>query len=401
MRNHLIVAPLVLAVTAGSMRADETDANAWRAAIEAGKAAFARKHLDGAEAAFKQAVTIAEKLGPMDTRLAASLDHLATVYASKQRFAEAEPMYLRALGILEKNFDKYHPDLFQTLQNLATLQRAMGKLDEAEQHYRRILKILQAEFGDESEKAATGLNNLAALEGMRGKFDKAAELLKQALAIRTKALGEDHPAVAATHKDLGNTYLRLSKTVEAIAHYQRSLDIIKGRTPLSPEHVDALAKLATAYEANKQFDKAVALHEEAAKIYEVKRGEEHASVAEAVYRKANALAAAGKLDEAEAAYKDALAIQEKTLGESHVDTGKTLFSLGRLYVERGKFHEAEPLCKRAVSIFQSTVGPRHPYYAVAVLNYAAVLENTGRQEAATRLKLLVERLQKQADQQQP
>ena len=55
--------------------------------------------------------------------------------------------------------------------------------------------------------------------------------------------------------------------------------------------------------------------------------------------------------------------------------------------------EAEPYCKRSVSIFQKTVGTRNPLYSIAVLNYASLLENTGRTAEATKLKKLVEQLQ--------
>jgi len=79
------------------------------------------------------------------------------------------------------------------------------------------------------------------------------------------------------------------------------------------------------------------------------------------------------------------------------EVGKTCFSIGRLYLQQRKFAEAEPYCKRSVMVLQKTVGPKHPFYAVAVLNYAALLESTGRADEANKLKKLIEQLQKQGD----
>ena len=52
-----------------------------------------------AEIACLAAVTEAEKFDPDDLRLATSLNNLALLYKIQARYAEAEPVYERALGI--------------------------------------------------------------------------------------------------------------------------------------------------------------------------------------------------------------------------------------------------------------------------------------------------------------
>ena len=375
--------------------AADGDANAWRKSIDAGKLAYEQKKLDQAASHFKQAVAIAERIGSGDTRLAASLDHLATVYSVQKRYKDAEPLFDQALVILEKKYDKFHPTLVQTLQNLGMLYRANGDLEKAQKAYERILKIIEAEYGLDSEETATGIHNLAAVLGARGKFDEAAVQLKKVLAMREKLLGKEHDSIAATCKELGNTYFRLSKFPQAAQYYKRNLEIVEKKQAMSPGHLDALSKLATLHEVTKQYDEAISLHQQAIEIVKAKRGAKHSMVATISYRLAGDFAATSKFAQAKTNYEQALEIQIATLGQKHVDVAKTLFSLGRLLVTQRKFGEAEPYCKRAISTFAGTVGAKHPFYAISVLNYAVVLENTGRAEQAKKLKLLVEQLQKQ------
>ncbi|VAX36257.1 hypothetical protein MNBD_PLANCTO03-1689, partial [hydrothermal vent metagenome] len=47
-------------------------------------------------------------------------------------YAQAEPLYTRALAILEKALGLNHPNVATTLENMAVLFRATDRDDEAE-----------------------------------------------------------------------------------------------------------------------------------------------------------------------------------------------------------------------------------------------------------------------------
>ncbi len=53
---------------------------------------------------------------------------------------------------------------------------------------------------------ATSLNNLAELYRTQGQYAQAEPLHKRSLAIREKALGPDHPSVAASLNNLALLY---------------------------------------------------------------------------------------------------------------------------------------------------------------------------------------------------
>ena len=53
--------------------------------------------------------------------MATSLNNLAYLYKRQGRYAEAEPLYLRSLAILEKALGPDHPSVALSLNNLALL----------------------------------------------------------------------------------------------------------------------------------------------------------------------------------------------------------------------------------------------------------------------------------------
>jgi len=62
-----------------------------------------------------------------------SLNNLGLLYRAQGKYAEAEPLYRRALAIAEKTLGPGHPDLAVVLRGLAALLRATDRKTEAEQ----------------------------------------------------------------------------------------------------------------------------------------------------------------------------------------------------------------------------------------------------------------------------
>ncbi len=63
--------------------------------------------------------------------MAASLNNLALLYKAQGRYAEAAPLYKRALAIFEKVLGLDHPDVARGLENYAVLLRETGRDTEA------------------------------------------------------------------------------------------------------------------------------------------------------------------------------------------------------------------------------------------------------------------------------
>jgi len=130
--------------------------------------------------------------------VATSLHNLALVYDNQGKYAEAEPLYKRALVIAEKALGPEHPHVAQSLNNLGGLFATQGKYAEAEPLFKRARAINEKALGPEHPSVARNLNGLASLYQAQGKYNEAAPLYKRALVIYEKALGPEHPHVVTT-----------------------------------------------------------------------------------------------------------------------------------------------------------------------------------------------------------
>jgi tetratricopeptide (TPR) repeat protein len=63
------------------------------------------------------------------------------LYQTQGQYAQAEPLYMRALAIDEKALGADHPDVARDLNNLAALYRAMNRDDAAETLEQRAARI--------------------------------------------------------------------------------------------------------------------------------------------------------------------------------------------------------------------------------------------------------------------
>ena len=70
-------------------------------------------------------------LGPEHPNVGQGLNNLAGLYRTQGRYTEAEPLYKRALGIVEKALGPEHPHVAQGLENYAALLRDTGRDDLA------------------------------------------------------------------------------------------------------------------------------------------------------------------------------------------------------------------------------------------------------------------------------
>ncbi len=115
------------------------------------------------------------------------------LYRSQGRYAEAEPLYKRSLGIHEKALGPDHPDVGTSLNNLALLYESQGRYAEAEPLYKRSLGIREKALGPDHPDVGTSLNNLAGLYESQGRYAEAEPLYKRSLALCEEGAGPRPP----------------------------------------------------------------------------------------------------------------------------------------------------------------------------------------------------------------
>jgi tetratricopeptide (TPR) repeat protein len=333
-----------------------------------------------AEPLYKRALAILEKsLGENHPDVATVLNNLAMLYQAINRLSEAEPLMKRALAIDEAGLGKDHPSVARDLNNLAQLYQDTNRLSEAELLYKRALAINEASLGKDHPSVARDLNNLAGLYRDTNRLSEAEPLIKRVVEIFERSLGKDHLKVATALNNLAGLYRDTNRLSEAEPLMKRALAI--NEASLGKNHPDVardLNNLAMLYRATNRLSEAEPLMKRALAILEKSLGENHSKVAMALNNLALLYQATNRLSEAEPLKKRALAIDEASLGKDNPSVASDLNNLATLYYATNRLSEAEPLYKRALAIWEKSLGENHPNVATALNNLAELYRTTNR-----------------------
>ena len=216
-----------------------------------------------AEPLYKRALAIMEKSVGLDSvEMAPELSNLGALYERQLRYAEAEPLFKRALSVRERALGQNHPDVGQSLNNLATAYEREDRHTESEPLFKRALAIYEKAAGPESPAVATLLSNLGQVYKSEGRDADAEPLIKRSLAIREKVLGRDHPDVARSLNNLADLYQREQRFADAEPLFKRALSIRE--QAVGSDHPDTVASvnnLASLYQEQGRVSDALPLAE--------------------------------------------------------------------------------------------------------------------------------------------
>jgi Tfp pilus assembly protein PilF len=151
-----------------------------------------------------------------------------------------------------------------------------------------------------------GRCNLGVVLFQKGRVDEAVAQYQKALEI--------NPNYVAAHYNLGNALFQKGQLDEALAQYQKAVEI-------NPNDAEAHVNLGNALFQNEQLDAALAQFQKAIEI--------NPNDAETHYNLGNALFQKGQLDEAVAQFQRALEIDPNSFA-THYNLGGALFQKGQL-----------------------------------------------------------------------
>jgi tetratricopeptide (TPR) repeat protein len=205
------------------------DGQSWDAHMSAGNQFAAQGRHEEAEGRYVEAIEEAKTFGPKDTRLATSLNNLASLYQAQGKHTQAELLYQQSVGCLEGALGLEHPFLAAALTNLAWLYYATAQYDQAEPLYRRSLAIIEKASGPEHPSSVEVLNNLGALLAAQGRYAEAEPLFLRSLSIREKTVGPAHVEMVICLRNYAELLRKTNREKEAVAVEGRVEAILKGK----------------------------------------------------------------------------------------------------------------------------------------------------------------------------
>jgi CHAT domain-containing protein/Tfp pilus assembly protein PilF len=340
-----------------------------------------------AENLYKLALPIFEKAPPnaASTRdLAKTLNGLGRVYEHQGRYADAEAMQQRALGIVENYAGSDQIVVSDALEDLGNAYFGEGRYTEAEQYYKRTLAIRENAPGGGYTGVPQTLNLLANVYMRTGHFPEAEAQMKRALDLQEKALGPTHPDVAKSLTNLAEVYRITARYAQAEPLQRRALAIQEKALGKDHPHVGVtLNNLAATYTAWGRFADAEPLYRRSVEIQKKALGQVHPQVATTLNNLGLVYMRLGKHADAERELKAALAIREQALPRDHPDIGQSLGNLAAAYRNAGRPADGLPLLQRAVAIMEKNYGAEHlnvSYSLTATANAYVALKRYGEAE---------------------
>jgi CHAT domain-containing protein/Tfp pilus assembly protein PilF len=352
-----------------------TKAHATARELEAG-AQQRRSAFEPAEAAFREAIRIRERVATESLAIAADLQALGILARDRGDLAAADSLLRRALALREK----LAPESLVHAANLnflGVVVRIRGDLDGAEGLYRRAL-LIREKLAPASLLVAASLNNLGNIAWSRGDYETAEAQHKRALDIRER-LAPDSLDVAASLTNLGNLRKDKDDLVAAETHYRRSLAIRERLAPGSLDVALSQNNLGLVAWQRGDLELAEALHRQALGVRE-KLAPESAIVADSLINLGNVAHERAELEVAEDYFRRALALKEKRAPGS-LDVAMTLNNLGVVTESRGQLPEARELYSRAAAL-QEKLAPGNLDLAATYNSLGDVSLRTGDVAAA-------------------
>lgn len=195
----------------------------------------------------------------------------------------------------------------------------------------------------------------------QGKYAAAQAEYEQSVALAESIFGEDHPDVAASIGNLGETLRVQGKLGPAEQAFRRSLAIFERVLGSeSPRLETAINGLATIAYMRGDFDAAAREYSRLITLYEHSIGGEHPSLGVILGNLGEVRLRQGKPEEARKTLERAIGIIEGGLGVEHALSADAHSNLGETFAVLGEIKAAEVEYDTSIAILERTQGSEYP-----------------------------------------
>jgi tetratricopeptide (TPR) repeat protein len=199
------------------------------AVCNAGLEAFLEGRHGDAERLLVADLARAERTQGESLATAQALVNLAELYRGRARFSEAEPLFQRAIALLESLGGPGQRQLVRPLNSLALVYRAQGLYAQAAPLCQRALTLAEQAHGTDHPAIAGALTNLLTVYLAQGRDGEAAPLFQRSLTLKERMLGPRHPELASSLINYAAFLRKTRNESEAAAWEARAHAITQAR----------------------------------------------------------------------------------------------------------------------------------------------------------------------------
>jgi tetratricopeptide (TPR) repeat protein len=206
---------------------------------------------------------------------------------------------------------------------------------------------------EEKQAALTTLDALARAYMTAGKLQQAITLFEQVRDAQVKKLGADNPATLVTVSNLAAAYLTAGRLPQAIKLYEQVRDVVlKKMGTDKPETLVTLSNLAAAYLADGKLQQALLLFEQAASGIG-KQGYPYKHAEQIIPRTIAAYEAARQFDKAVAWRRQWLQVVKQHAGAESLNYAGEMASLGMDLIRQNKYSDAETILRDSLELHET------------------------------------------------
>lgn len=307
--------------------------------------------------ALEDALPIFEATGGVD--LAECLLDLAEAHEGLDNTSEAVRCYQRAIVVLQSQPDKNRDLLASAYGSLAALLSASDRSDEADAMYKAEMDVLSL-LGDQLALAAA-IEDVAALRFEEGRFDDALAEYQRALDVRKTASGAFNADVAAVISAIGFTHWRRGDFGAGLSCFQQALEMREATLgPLSSGVVTTLLAIGGVQNDSGKMHEAVLAWKRALRIQESLFGEQHPAVASTLSNIGVLCCDMGDYEQGLPALQQAVTVRSELYGRTHPDVLQLRVCLGDVLLKAGRHAEAHGQFRVAYDGYSEVDGPESP-----------------------------------------
>jgi tetratricopeptide (TPR) repeat protein/uncharacterized caspase-like protein len=328
-----------------------------------------------AEPLLSEAYQISRRvLKESDSASLAALERLADCYYMLNKMADAEPLYLRAIDLRQKEAG-HEEALLRDLNTLAALYRKSGKADEADKISARTVSFVEERYkGAEPARLVDILLARARFQTDASSFEQAQATLEKALKICQNSQSENmsmrHARVLT---GLANVYLEADNYKAAERCLNEALAIDEKSERQSLRVAVDLTALGQLYLRQGKYDQSEKVYKEALQTVQKLKGNDDLEAASCLNNLALLYRNTGDLSKAETLLKEGLAIRAKANPQSLL-VAQSLVNLADIVAANDRAGEAQPLLEQALAIEEKQVGVNHDYVALILRELIEILK---------------------------
>ena len=373
--------------SAEALLASAGDASRSALLVERGEVSREQAQFDTAREAFEAALQFDQERVASAAEIARDLYRLGTLEFSAGDSELGLELLRDAAGRLVDSGFENTTQYASIRHDVGVMLIQRGDLAGAKEVLEAVRESRQKLLGEQHPDLAGTLKELAGIARQQGESDEAERLYLASLAINESMLGSKHPETANSLNSLAVFYRGLGNDEQALRFATRA--VAGAREAYGPGH--PTVGLMTVNVGSMQrmlgdLDSAEASVTEGLGILVAALGEGHHLAGVGYNALAGVQQAQGNTADAEPNYRKALEIFDATAGAAHPHSVSILNGLATLLVETGRIEEAEASYRRAVEIGTAALPPEHPNLAIVQMGLANVLTTRGQCDEARELE---------------